>query len=612
MVVGDHAGRLADGESRPLSGLGRRLGPRRAVRRRAFAVSRAPLGATDARRVRRGLGAVRPRSPPVRRRAPATPRRARPPRSVPRRARRRPARRHPRRRRRSRRTRPLFFDRQARRRDRLRAVSSLDASAGARPRSSARTARCLEPGLVALDELDLELDESLDDPARGRRPRPRRGCLDGVSRRARAAACRRSWRTVTTSTSGASPHSSRISERASDGGQSRGGDVRSAGPSSSSRRWSAPPSAVARTDLTVTTTSSPWRSAGAGRRTRPAQARRRPCRCSGPRPGSSGRPIGRSEPGQRRRPLRSGRRRPGRRRGISARSRRARSSSSARIQRRVRRAGRASRRRPAAGAAWCGGRRRRGPRPSAPRTCRRCRRGRSISSVRRQVASGPSCQERRSSASMTSMISASRAARLGVVDRDHGLDPPIEVALHQVRRADVPLGSPPLANPQIRECSRNSPTIERTRMRSDTPWHARQERADAAGDEVDVDAGPATPGRGRRSTASSTIALSLTTMRAVAAGRGVLDLALDELEEPRAEAVRRDEQPAERPLARQAGQDVEQVGDVGADLRTAGQQAEVDVQARGLRVVVARPDVDVATQARALAPDDERRSSSGS
>ena len=53
------------------------------------------------------------------------------------------------------------------------------------------------------------------------------------------------------------------------------------------------------------------------------------------------------------------------------------------------------------------------------------------------------------------------------------------------------------------------------------------------------------------------------------AGRGMRDLALDQLEEARPQAVRRDEQPAERPLARQAGQDVEQVRHVGADLGAA-------------------------------------------
>ena len=74
----------------------------------------------------------------------------------------------------------------------------------------------------------------------------------------------------------------------------------------------------------------------------------------------------------------------------------------------------------------------------------------------------------------------------------------------------------------------------------------------------------------------------------------VLDLAGDELEEPRTEAVRSDEQPAERMLSRQAGEHVEQVRDVRADLGAGGEQAEVHVQAGGLRVVVAGPDVHVA------------------
>ena len=103
-----------------------------------------------------------------------------------------------------------------------------------RRRGSASSA--LERGLVALDQLDLELDEPLDDPAPGDDIDLVEAQLDD-----RVAdwsfRLRRSWRIVTTSTSGASPHCSRISERASDGGQSRGPAVRSAGPSSSSRRW---------------------------------------------------------------------------------------------------------------------------------------------------------------------------------------------------------------------------------------------------------------------------------------------------------------------------------------------------------------------------------------
>ena len=113
-------------------------------------------------------------------------------------------------------------------------------------------------------------------------------------------------------------------------------------------------------------------------------------------------------------------------------------------------------------------------------------------------------------------------------------------------------------------------------------------------------------------TATSTIALSLSDDARRPAGLGVGDLALDELQEPRAQAVRRDEQPSERALARQAGQDVEQVGDVRADLGPAGQQPEVHVQPGRLGVVVAGPDVDVAAQARALAPDDERGLASAS
>ena len=148
--------------------------------------------------------------------------------------------------------------------------------------------------------------------------------------------------------------------------------------------------------------------------------------------------------------------------------------------------------------------------------------------------------------------------------------------------------------------------IDRTRIRSDTPGSPGWMRARAADDQVDVDAGT------RRAVerlddrdVDDRVELEDDPRRAP--GRGVADLALDEVEEPRAQAVRRDEQPPERPLARQPGQVVEQVRDVRPELRPAGQQAEVDIQPRRLRVVVAGPDVDVAAQPGALAPDDERR-----
>ena len=72
------------------------------------------------------------------------------------------------------------------------------------------------------------------------------------------------------------------------------------------------------------------------------------------------------------------------------------------------------------------------------------------------------------------------------------------------------------------------------------------------------------------------------------AGPRVGGLALDHLDEPRAHGHRRDEEAAEDALARQAGEDVEQVRDVRAKLLATGQQPEVRVQAGGLAVVVAR------------------------
>ena len=92
----------------------------------------------------------------------------------------------------------------------------------------------------------------------------------------------------------------------------------------------------------------------------------------------------------------------------------------------------------------------------------------------------------------------------------------------------------------------------------------------------------------------------------VLAARGMLDLAIDELEESRAEAVRRDEEPAERALPRQAREDVEEVGQIGADRLIRGKQPEILVQSRSLGVVVARTDVCVAVDRSALLPNHER------
>ena len=68
----------------------------------------------------------------------------------------------------------------------------------------------------------------------------------------------------------------------------------------------------------------------------------------------------------------------------------------------------------------------------------------------------------------------------------------------------------------------------------------------------------------------------------------------------------RDEQLAVRTLAAVAGEVVEELGEVGAELGVGGEQAEVLVEVRGHRVVVAGADVAVAADAVVLLAHDEQ------
>src|SRR5690606_15291275 len=71
---------------------------------------------------------------------------------------------------------------------------------------------------------------------------------------------------------------------------------------------------------------------------------------------------------------------------------------------------------------------------------------------------------------------------------------------------------------------------------------------------------------------------------------GEFDLALDSLDDACADTLRGNQQIAVVRLSRISGQRVEQVGQIGADFRCGGEQSDVLVQARGLRVVVAGAD----------------------
>ena len=84
-----------------------------------------------------------------------------------------------------------------------------------------------------------------------------------------------------------------------------------------------------------------------------------------------------------------------------------------------------------------------------------------------------------------------------------------------------------------------------------------------------------------------------------------LDLLLDEVDEPGAHRARRDEQPLEPAARGEAGEQVEEAREVLADLRVAGEEAEVLVDPRRLAVVVAGADVAVADEALRLLAHDE-------
>ena len=86
----------------------------------------------------------------------------------------------------------------------------------------------------------------------------------------------------------------------------------------------------------------------------------------------------------------------------------------------------------------------------------------------------------------------------------------------------------------------------------------------------------------------------------------VVDLGADPRDEPVADRLGRDEEPLVLGVPREPGEVVEQVRDVLADLGVRGEEPEVLVLPRRLRVVVAGPDVRVAADALGLVTDDER------
>src|SRR6185369_12591418 len=125
--------------------------------------------------------------------------------------------------------------------------------------------------------------------------------------------------------------------------------------------------------------------------------------------------------------------------------------------------------------------------------------------------------------------------------------------------------------------------------------HARPQRADAAYQTADRDT---VPGRVVQRVddlfVDQAVHLDPDAGPIARARRG--RLLLDPLDEAVAHVLRGYQQRPVDGLAAVAGQHVEQVGQIGPDLRLRGQQADVLVEPGGLRVVVARADVAVAAQ----------------
>ncbi len=158
---------------------------------------------------------------------------------------------------------------------------------------------------------------------------------------------------------------------------------------------------------------------------------------------------------------------------------------------------------------------------------------------------------------------------------------------------------------KTRLCSRKRPRTRADANRLGEVGHARAKRGDRAGDDVDLRTGlgcgvqlldDALVGEG--------VHLDPDARRLPVLGR--VGDRTDLLHEPPAKGEGRDEQLAEALRAAEAGQVVEEVGHVGRDLLVGREQAEVLVEARRERVVVAGAEVDVAPQALRLPADDER------
>src|SRR6476620_8742446 len=195
--------------------------------------------------------------------------------------------------------------------------------------------------------------------------------------------------------------------------------------------------------------------------------------------------------------------------------------------------------------------------------------------------------------------------RGSVLHAAQDLDPAIEVAVHQVRGAD-----PVLRSTIVRKVEDPGMLQEATEDRPNgdvlgQPRDAGPDRAERAHQQLDANTGHRRAvKRIDRQLVDQVVGLYLYSR--VLAVLLVHDLSLDALDQSGPDSLWRDQEGSVRRLPRVAGEDVEEVGQIGADRLILGKQPEILVESRSLGVVVARPDVCVAVDRSALLPNDER------
>ena len=194
----------------------------------------------------------------------------------------------------------------------------------------------------------------------------------------------------------------------------------------------------------------------------------------------------------------------------------------------------------------------------------------------------------------------------GIEKRNERLDPPVEIALHEVggrnERSRLRIGQPVASA----ECvyARVFQKSANERLHANIvgkAGDARPQTADAADHDVDLHPGAASAARAR-----AVAAAAGSGRRRRPVKPGVVDLVGDVAQQRLLERDRRNRHLLETIRLSIAGDEIENAGDVASDRRIGGEKGNVGVNAGGDGVIIAGAEVTVTDQRAALAPDHHR------